>query len=157
MAASTKSLVKARLEFLARVLLGGLFIVSGASKLVSPGAAANLMVQVLSLSSILAFCVALTLSAVELAIGGLLIMKRDMWIAPFLASCILLGGTLVGVLSLGDPIPCGCFGDLLESRTDEFFIMRNIILLFLSFFVLRESALRITNEDKMSEHHAISI
>jgi hypothetical protein len=39
----------------------------------------------------------------------------------------------LGIISLNNPIECGCFGRFIESKTDEFFLLRNFCFLFISF------------------------
>ncbi len=64
---------------------------------------------------------------------------KNIPVASTLSSLILLGTTLVGVMLLGKPVSCGCFGNFVDSKTDEFFLIRNIFFLFVSVFVLKIS------------------
>jgi len=77
------------------------------------------------------------LALVEVTIGALLIVNRSVPLASFVSSILLLLFSALGVLLIGDPVPCGCFGELIEQETDGIFLVRNLLLLFASLFILK--------------------
>ncbi len=115
-------------------------------KLISPQRAAELLSQLSSLDGQTSKVLILVGSSLELIVGILLIIRTTYFaIAAFVSSVTLLLFTFVGLWALQNPRPCGCFGDVLEFRTDEYFIARNIILLFVSMFVFRDATKSIEN------------
>jgi hypothetical protein len=55
----------------------------------------------------------------------------------FLCSFFFLSAFVIGLSYMGENKPCGCFGDLFVSQTDEWFVFRSLGLLILSLLVLR--------------------
>jgi uncharacterized membrane protein YphA (DoxX/SURF4 family) len=132
-------MMKKKAQIVARVLLGILFALSGILKIISPSAAAALFSQLLSTTSQLGYIVTLIASLVEILTGCLLLWGRNVVMASMVASLILLGSTFIGILLLENPVPCGCFGKLVETKTDEFFLLRNLVFLAVSIFVLKSA------------------
>lgn len=124
---------------LARTLLGSVLLASGIAKIFFPDDAANLLAQLLSEPVLNPFVVAYTLSIVECVAGLLLIAGRCTVVLSTGVGVFLLVAIGYGVLTMSSPQPCGCFGALVESKTDEVFIARNVILLFVALYVLKES------------------
>jgi hypothetical protein len=79
------------------------------------------------------------LSLAETAAGCLLLLKRMVPAIAFISSLFFLSALTAGVFLLGTGKPCGCFGDLVPSETDEWFVLRSLVFLFLSLFILRTS------------------
>lgn len=124
---------------LARAFLGSVLLVSGIAKIFFPDDAANLLGELLSEPVLDPFVVAYTLSIVECVAGLLLIAGKLTQVVSLGVGVFLLVAIGYGVLTISSPQPCGCFGALLESRTDELFMARNMILLFVALYVLKES------------------
>jgi uncharacterized membrane protein YphA (DoxX/SURF4 family) len=123
-----------------RALLGMVFISSGALKIISPQNATELLSQVSLLGASSSRIVVLLGSILELLLGGtLLVAGKYLRHAAVISSSALLIFIFVGIQTLDNPRPCGCFGDMLDSMTDEYFILRNIVLLLISMFILRYS------------------
>jgi uncharacterized membrane protein YphA (DoxX/SURF4 family) len=124
---------------LARAFLGAVLLVSGIAKIFFPDDAANLLGDLLSEAILDPFLVAYTLAIFECGAGLLLIAGRFTVVLSIVVGVFLLVAIGYGVLTMSSPQPCGCFGALVESKTDEVFIARNMILLFIALYVLKES------------------
>lgn len=123
-----------------RIVLGAVFCVSGSLKLLAPTAASNLISQIGFLDKHIAPYFVLLLSLIEVVAGISLIADKMTKHIALLATQFLLLSTVIGVMYLSDPIPCGCFGDLIDSQTDSAFLLRNIILLLISLVILKTSS-----------------
>jgi uncharacterized membrane protein YphA (DoxX/SURF4 family) len=129
-----------RLHMISRVILGLVFVLSGALKIVSPQQAADLLNQISSVKGEAGKGIVIFGSVVELIVGAILLVNRKYsGAAAFGTSILLLVFTFVGLWALENPVPCGCFGDVVDFRTDEYFIARNLGFLLLSIFVFRYS------------------
>ena len=129
-----------RTHLVCRVLLGLVFVSSGVLKIISPQHATELLSQVSSLDESYSRTIILLGSILELLLGGILLVAGKYFkLAAVISSSVLLIFTFVGIWTLEDPKPCGCFGDFLDSKTDAYFILRNLILFFLSMIILRYS------------------
>lgn len=122
---------------IARVSLGFVFLVSGVSKLQAPTAAESYLAQIVPFAKPAAAVLIAIVSVVECVMGAMLCSNMMVPLVATIAGSFLLGGTLMGVIMLTHPVPCGCFGGLFESRTDEWFLLRNFVLLGLVIAVLR--------------------
>lgn len=127
---------------IARMLLGGVFLLSGVLKLVSPTQASEFLSQItlfdLSVSRVLVilFC------CLEIAIAALLFIgNRFLVFAALTSSSLLLLFTFAGFASSDGNTSCGCFGEIIDSKVDEHFILRNFILFGLSMFILKGSTM----------------
>ena len=112
-----------------RTAVGLVFLASGVLKLLSPDAATALLDHLFSLGLPISHTLTLLLSLTECAAGGLLMAGKYVPAVAFASCMFLLGSTVVGMTQLSDPLPCGCFGSATESRTDEYFLIRNMVLL----------------------------
>jgi hypothetical protein len=83
--------------------------------------------------------IVIPLSLAEIGAGFLLLFNRWVMTLALLSSLFFLSALTLGLLSLGEEKACGCFGDLLPSQTDEWFVLRSLAFLFLSLFVLRSN------------------
>jgi uncharacterized membrane protein YphA (DoxX/SURF4 family) len=135
------------LRSISRMLLGLVFLASGALKLISPQQASDLLSQLSSLDQTLSRTLIIIGSLIEFVLGAALIIGNGALRMASLASTIaLLVFTFVGLWALQNPMPCGCFGDIVEFQTDEYFIARNIVLLLLSLFVLNGTTNSVRNQ-----------
>jgi uncharacterized membrane protein YphA (DoxX/SURF4 family) len=124
----------------ARLLLGIFFLVSGISKIFSPSPAAEFLSTLLGLQLQSSLVVIILTSLFEIGLGALLILSPlHALLSASIACFVLLIFTLLGVFSFGEAASCGCLGDLYESEVDEYFFLRNFLLLLLAFVVLRSS------------------
>jgi hypothetical protein len=57
------------------------------------------------------------------------------------SSLFFLVSIFVGIQFVDKPVDCGCFGDLIDSKTGVGFLVRNVALFVVSIFVLGVSAL----------------
>jgi uncharacterized membrane protein YphA (DoxX/SURF4 family) len=121
----------------ARILLAVVFIVSGVSKLYAPASASTFAATILPITADAARIIVVPLSLSEVAAGCLLMFDRWVTAVAGLSSLFFLSAFFVGLFFLGGNRPCGCFGDLFLSQTDEWFVFRSLVLLFLSLFVFR--------------------
>lgn len=125
------------LLFGARILLGIVFVSSGALKLISPNEAAELLADISLLSLHISRILIGLVSVLEFVLGAMFFLRWQQHLAALISTIILLCFTMIGMGELQDPKACGCFGDVLDSRTDELFMARNMALLFVSMFLLR--------------------
>jgi uncharacterized membrane protein YphA (DoxX/SURF4 family) len=133
-------LLTKRLMFVVRILLASLFLFSGIAKLFSPQTASTFISDLLSLSSDNSFSLVLLLSLFELALGLSLLVGFKLNIISFLSSLFLLLTVVVGLYFFGEDKPCGCFGELISSKTDGFFLLRSLGFLFVSLILLKNSS-----------------
>lgn len=124
----------------ARYVLAGVFLLSGTLKLYAGPTANSLLSHIKWLSFLPDPFWFYCMIAVEFLIASLFLIMRVHIIAAALSCSMMLGAIVTGVHFIEDPIPCGCFGDILESRTDEFFLLRSMMLLTLSLIVLRSTS-----------------
>ena len=130
---------KTALAWALRLALGGLFLVTGALKLEDPGAFA-LEIHNYQLLPELAPWLAATLPAMELAIGGAIVVGTRAWVrAGALAAVgmMLVFTTAVGsAVGRGINISCGCFGSGSGPVTSAT-VLRDLALLAASFALLK--------------------
>lgn len=131
--------LKKGIQSFSRVVLGILFASSGGLKLESPLAASLFFQKLLVVDTATSYAITISLSLIELIIGVLFIIRKKILIASIFASSLLLASTLVGILLLSNPTSCGCFGNFIESKTDEYYLFRNIIFFLISVYVFKAS------------------
>lgn len=130
---------------IARMLLGGVFLLSGVFKLFSPAQASEFLSQVTSFSLGLSRTLVILFCCLEIGIAALLFIgNRFLAIAALVSSSLLLLFTFAGVLSTDNDISCGCFGEVLNEKIDEYFLLRNFLILGISIFILKASTSIIT-------------
>jgi len=130
----------AKLHLASRIALGAVFLSSGILKMISSDRATEFLSQVSSLDMSISRVLIVALCFFELLIGAMLLVGRKyLPLGSFLSSVVLLVFTFVGVSAFESPRSCGCFGDILDLKTDEYFVMRNIVLLLISMFILKFS------------------
>lgn len=132
--------MNAVLQFVLRLLVGGVFTFSGILKGVSPSGSAKFISFFTGASSDFALILAVGLAVFEVSVGLILLTGFiSLSISSLCASALLLAFVVIGAPLVSEPIPCGCFGGFLESQTDEFFLVRNLLLFFASLSLLRLS------------------
>jgi uncharacterized membrane protein YphA (DoxX/SURF4 family) len=137
-------LLKFSVESTVRYTLGTVFLMSGLFKLGTPEKAIALIETLGVRNSSLAEIVILAMSMAEVVLGLLLIVNKKTQFASLSCVAFLLVSTVIGVLMLPRQLECGCFGEVLESKIDAFFLFRNLVLLLFSMFVFRYSTLHIS-------------
>jgi len=130
---------KIKFQLFAQMTLGCVFLLSGILKVLSPFSAIQLLEKFLMIGQRYSHAVIFALSLFEIVIGVMFMIGKATFFASILSAAFFLGATFVGVFLLSDPVPCGCFGNFLESKTDEVFLIRSLTFFLLSFFVLRNS------------------
>ena len=130
----------ARLHLVSRFVLGAVFVLSGILKLFSPHQAAELLSEISSLDPEMCKYLVVALSLFEIMLGTMLLVgKRYLQLTALISAVMLLFFTFLGVATIQDPRSCGCFGDLVEFKTDEYLVLRNVVLFLVSLWVLRYS------------------
>ena len=147
---SRTTFVRARASLAVRILLGFVFLLSGISKLHSPGSASAFVAGILPITAQTARMIVIGLSLIEVATGCLFLLNRWVTALALLSSLFFLSAFTTGLLFLGDEKPCGCFGDLFLSQTDEWFVLRSLAFLFISLIVLRSNFPPSITEDPAS-------
>lgn len=122
-----------------RIGLGILFAFSGLLKILSPASAIALVNQLLAIGPQWSSVLIAMLCLLEIIIGLMLAAGKNVVLAATLSCVFLFAAVMIGSLLLANPVPCGCFGDLLEARTDEIFLLRNLFFLGVAVFVLKSS------------------
>jgi uncharacterized membrane protein YphA (DoxX/SURF4 family) len=140
--------VRARASSAARILLAIVFVLSGISKLLSPHGAATFLQDIFPIPQYGARIIVTALSLAEIAGGCLLLLNRWVSTVALISSFFFLSALAAGLFLVGTGKPCGCFGDLISTKTDAPFFFRNIILLTCSMFVLRRSASQPAKENQ---------
>lgn len=124
----------------ARVLVGGLFVFSGISKLILPhGEVMSLVKQYQVIPDFLVAPIAAGLPWVELASGTALCIGFLTTPAAWLVGVQLVSFSVLMVVVLVAQIPiddCGCFGNLGIRETPLHVLIRDLILLGILAFVL---------------------
>jgi uncharacterized membrane protein YphA (DoxX/SURF4 family) len=133
-----RPIVLANLHVVARVMLGSLFILSGVFKLLAPRHASDFVMRIVPLNSevslmaVFAFCILETAMGAMLLVGG-----KRLHFVSVISTITLLAFTLAGVFMLREPTSCGCFGEILDFKTDGYFLIRNTVFLLISLFILK--------------------
>jgi putative oxidoreductase len=130
-----------------RLVVGGVFIWAGVSKIFDPLGFAQNIVNYRAFPQVMSFFLALVLPWIEVICGAFLILGifRS-------ASALLLSGLLAVFLVLitvtiirGIDIDCGCFGSL-SAKVDYKLILEDSILLFFSLNIyFSRQAVRVKN------------
>jgi hypothetical protein len=119
-----------------RLVLFLVFLISFLGKVQEPEMASKSLANLLALPEGRADPVLAVVMAIELAIAVLLASGRGAFWGAGLAVAVLGTGSYFGVQNLQDPIECGCFGLLVESRTDVLFLLRNLSLTWVGLIVM---------------------
>lgn len=141
--------MKNKIIYFLQIILGITFILSAYSKLIAPGIVEIILVdhQITSSRDTAALIVRI-LILLEFSIGFLLLQKNYLKKIVLPTTFIfLIGFSLYLIYTgyfIGDNQNCGCFGTLIELSPTESLI-KNFILLILSFIVLKKSENDSTN------------
>jgi uncharacterized membrane protein YphA (DoxX/SURF4 family) len=128
---------------LARLILGGVFIWAAVNKIPEAGSLAETMTRFELLPEPLILPFAYFLPWLELVCGlglvlGIYVRGASWWAAILLVVFIIALGAN---LSRGLEVDCGCFGDNPAGTGGNWGVLiRDIVLLFLTFFVIRTGA-----------------
>ncbi|MBV9105436.1 MAG: DoxX family membrane protein [Verrucomicrobia bacterium] len=116
---------------LARIVLGALFILTGAAKAYDPGTFATEIQRYNLIPWMPGAIVAVYLPWLEILAGALLVLKRFERGALLLISCLLFVFTfaLASATFRGLGIDCGCFGKAFTATGTVFPLVRNFLLL----------------------------
>jgi putative oxidoreductase len=124
-----------------RVILGSIFVVAGALKLMNPAAFAVVISHFRILTPLYPAYAALYLPWLEISSGLMLIMARAL---PG-ASLVLMVLCIVFLLGLGSAslrgldIECGCFGNGIASSSIPIALFRTVVLGVAAMFVYKRS------------------
>lgn len=126
---------KRAVQWVARVVLGGALLVAGIFKLIDDSALFETVAYLPWLPTWFKLQVVALLPWVEIALALLLVTWRlDNWVRPSVIALygvfflFAIYGTVTGIES-----DCGCFGELMNSTFGWKMILRNTLLLMLSF------------------------
>ena len=128
------------LNLIARLILGVLFLISGIAKIISPAPTSTILGNFLSIDGFANWMVTFALATAEVILGAILVIGKFTLLASLFSSLFFLIAISVGVWYLDEPVNCGCFGNLLNSKTDEFFLIRNLLFLSISLFVVQNAS-----------------
>jgi uncharacterized membrane protein YphA (DoxX/SURF4 family) len=139
-APDSRSIVWIVLEWVACLVLAGVFIAAAFPKIAAPGLFALAIYQYEILPDVLVNLVAIYLPWLEISCAAALaVLPAARRGALLLVAGMLMAFTLALALTVlrGNPVPCGCFGDAENSPSAWTAIARNIGLLALAALGLR--------------------
>jgi uncharacterized membrane protein YphA (DoxX/SURF4 family) len=119
-----------------RLVLGATYLVSGSAKFVSPGKASDLISSLVTIPPVFALAMSYLISCIEVVVGLALLAGLLVVPAAFVSSIFLTTAMLIGFHFASEPIDCGCFGELISTKTDSLFFVRNALLLSFSMLLL---------------------
>jgi uncharacterized membrane protein YphA (DoxX/SURF4 family) len=119
-----------------RLLLGIVFVMSGVLKLISPQAAADFLDSIVREAPQITIALVRFLSILECVLGCLIIGGKKEEYTSVIATMSFPVFSIVGLLFGSPDQACGCFGDFSQSRFDEYFLIRNTILMFFSMYLI---------------------
>jgi putative oxidoreductase len=120
-----------RASFFIRILLGGLFVFAGATKVYDPGAFAIELQRYQAVPWTIGALLALYLPWLEMLAGAFLLFRKIEW-GPLLIITLLLFIFTVALASAmlrGLNIDCGCFGKTFAATGTVLPLLRNLTLL----------------------------
>jgi putative oxidoreductase len=117
--------------FLVRMLLGGLFVFAGATKVYDPGAFAIELQRYQLVPWIIGALLAIYLPWLEMFAGVLLLSKKTEWGALLVNTLLLFIFTsaLASAMLRGLNIDCGCLGKTFAAIGTVLLLVRNLTLL----------------------------
>ena len=126
------------IDLLLRIFIGGVFILSGISKLLDIPAFAKVVHEFDILPDLLITPFSVALPIVELAAGLLVVL--GLFVRPALIFIMMMLVAFIAVIipNLGGEnviSECGCFGGLLRSRVGIDLLIRDVIFLILSIII----------------------
>lgn len=129
-------------QFAARLILGGVFVYAGVSKVVAPREFAEIVVSYHILSAKVAIYFAYVLPWVEIMLGILLVLGLGVKKAALILSVLLIafiGAVLIRHFN-GLAVSCGCFSPKSSGPVSIFLIIgRDAILLICGAYLVRGS------------------
>ena len=120
-----------------RLFIGFLFLGSGILKQFFLFKGLTILDLFLPADDVLKSALTICLSIFEVSIGLMLLLRKAVLVAGILSCLFLLMSTLLGVTSLNHPTSCGCFGDIIDEKTDVLFLTRNFLFLGNAMYVLK--------------------
>lgn len=130
-----------RLVFIARIIICLTLAISGLLKLLSPSQASSFLSSLVFLKQDFSKILIILFSFFEILLGiVLLFWKSFFFVASLASSFVFLTFSLIATFEIDKSVSCGCFGDLIESKTGSLFLIRSLSLFFISLFVLKHSS-----------------
>jgi putative oxidoreductase len=125
------AVVLKRASFLIRILLGGLFVFAGATKVYDPGAFAIELQRYQAVPWTIGPLLALYLPWLEVLAGTFLLFRKIEWGALLIITLLLFIFTvaLASAMLRGLNIDCGCFGKTFAATGTLLPLLRNLTLL----------------------------
>jgi uncharacterized membrane protein YphA (DoxX/SURF4 family) len=116
--------------------LGTVLLVSSIFKADSPLAASQLTSQFLAVPVAAANVIVYFLCLTEFTIALFFWFDRCVRFASVSSAALFMAAIAVGISTSGDPVDCGCFGDLMTSVTGTSFLVRSFVFLGTSMLTL---------------------
>lgn len=134
------------IKIILHIGLSGIFVFSGITKFAYQTSDPTLLSIILS--TIVGDDTKFTESAIAVLeiLLGLMILSTYRLIGLIFAVLILFTSLMLGLSYFNEPISCGCFGSLTAPVIDEAYIIRNLILLIITIYLIRFSPTLITKE-----------
>lgn len=124
--------IAAKLRRIIRYTLGGVFILSGIGKFISPGVLIGHMEMYFGVPTPYSLFLSLGLAAFELVMGLLIMVgpaaRLAIVTAIALTACLSVGQAWLLVRSAG-PTECGCFGGIVPEEIGWISLSRNLIII----------------------------
>ena len=131
-----KSVLQKTGYLILRSLLAIVFIVSGISKLFAPEAATAFAASLLHSSLQFGLNLVRLMAIGELVLGAMLVLGIARKSAALISFLVLISFSLLGVFFIDATNSCGCFGSILDSPINEFFLLRSFFLVFISMYLV---------------------
>ena len=110
-----------------KIILGIVLLFSGVTKILDPGKAVDLMIELKIIPEDLILIIISILPVLEILIGVLLISRRYSKFAAISALVLFTGFFLISIYGTitGLNSDCGCFGSVIKSRIGWGMVVRN--------------------------------
>ena len=121
-----------------RIILSVVFIISGLSKIISPQTFAEAINSLFNFPELISKIIQILIPIIEIILGIKLLLSNN---SHYVYKMLITLTTVFFTISIYGYqkeviISCGCFGDILNSRFSIEMIVRNLILLIMSGFLL---------------------
>ncbi len=128
-----KTIRNNRFQFILRILLGAFLLFSGISKIADIAEFKNVISGFHILPQSWTTIFAVVIPCVEIVLGLALIIDFYSGVSAVIAVVMIMGFTMLSAYKYlkGDISDCGCFGKVLERKTDLKLIAENLLLMFL--------------------------
>lgn len=135
---------------LLRIFLGGIFVLSGTIKVFNLTGFAGNIASLEIIAPELVFISAIVLAVLELLIGIALCFRiLPSYVSKLVLFIVAIFTVVITVKYIeGANVSCGCFGELDAKQINIFTILRNIILLIWSFFLVEYYYFNKTSKSK---------